>query len=88
MGGGACFIDYDDDGWQDIFSSIRWIGLSTRHKSYPALYHNEKDGTFSDVTRQAGLAVETYGMGCAVGDFDNDGLTTYISPPWGRTPLS
>ena len=44
------------------------------HKSYPALYHNNKDGTFTDVTRQAGLAVEMYGMGCAVGDFDNDGF--------------
>ena len=43
------------------------------NKSRGSLYHNEKNGTFSDVTRQAGLAIETYGMGCAVGDFDNDG---------------
>jgi enediyne biosynthesis protein E4 len=75
MGSGACFIDYDNDGWQDIFlvNSMDWPDNQT-HKSYSALYHNNKDGTFTDVTREAGLAVEMYGMGCAVGDFDNDGF--------------
>ena len=75
MGSGACFIDYDNDGWQDILlvNSMDWPDHQTR-KSYPALYHNNKDGTFTDVTRAAGLAVEMYGMGCAVGDFDNDGF--------------
>ena len=75
MGSGACFIDYDNDGWQDILlvNSMDWPDHQT-HKSYPALYHNNKDGTFTDVTREAGLAVEMYGMGCAVGDFDNDGF--------------
>jgi enediyne biosynthesis protein E4 len=74
MGSGACFIDYDNDGWQDILlvNSMDWPDHKS-HKSYPALYHNNHDGTFTDVTREAGLAVETYGMGCAVGDFDNDG---------------
>ncbi len=74
MGSGVCFIDYDNDGWQDIFfvNSMDWPGHRT-HKSYPALYHNNHDGTFTDVTARAGLAVEMYGMGCAVGDFDNDG---------------
>jgi len=74
MGSGACFIDYDNDGWQDILlvNSMDWPDHKT-HKSYPALYHNNHDGTFTDVTRQAGLAIEVYGMGCAVGDFDNDG---------------
>lgn len=74
MGSGACFIDYDNDGWQDILliNSMDWPGHRTRH-SYPALYHNNHDGTFTDVTRQAGLAVEMYGMGCAIGDYDNDG---------------
>lgn len=75
MGSGVCFIDYDGDGWQDILivNSMDWPEHKS-HKSYPALYHNNKDGTFTDVTRQAGLAVEIYGMGCAVGDFDNDGF--------------
>jgi len=75
MGSGACFLDYDNDGWQDILlvNSMDWPDHAV-HKSYPALYHNNKDGTFTDVTREAGLAIETYGMGCAIGDFNNDGF--------------
>jgi hypothetical protein len=75
MGSGACFLDYDNDGWQDILivNSMDWPDHKSG-KSYPALYHNNKDGTFPDVTRQAGLAVEMYGMGCAIGDYDNDGF--------------
>ena len=74
MGSGVCFIDYDNDGWQDILliNSMDWPGHKTA-KSLPALYHNNKDGTFTDVTKQAGLAVEMYGLGCTVGDYDNDG---------------
>jgi hypothetical protein len=74
MGSGVCFIDYDNDGWQDILlvNSMDWPGHKTK-TSYPALYHNNHDGTFTDVTKQAGLAKEMYGMGCAVGDYDNDG---------------
>jgi hypothetical protein len=74
MGSGVCFIDYDNDGWQDILliNSMDWPGHKSGN-SYPALYHNNKDGTFTDVTRRAGLAVEMYGLGCAVGDYDNDG---------------
>jgi hypothetical protein len=75
MGSGVCFLDYDNDGWQDILlvNSMDWPEHKS-HKSYPALYHNNKDGTFTDVTRQAGLTTEIYGMGCAIGDFDNDGF--------------
>jgi hypothetical protein len=74
MGSGVCFIDYDNDGWQDIFlvNSMDWPEHKTG-KSYPALYHNNHDGTFTDVTREAGLSIESYGLGCAVGDYDNDG---------------
>ena len=74
MGSGVCFIDYDNDGYQDILlvNSMDWPEHKTG-KSYSALYHNNHDGTFTDVTRQSGLAVELYGMGCAVGDYDNDG---------------
>jgi hypothetical protein len=74
MGSGACFLDYDNDGWQDILlvNSMDWPGHKNG-KSFPALYHNNRDGTFTDVTRQAGLAVEMYGLGCAIGDYDNDG---------------
>ncbi len=75
MGSGVCVLDYDNDGWPDILfvNSMDWPGHRT-DRSYPALYRNNHDGTFSDVTRQAGLAVEMYGLGCAVGDYDNDGF--------------
>jgi hypothetical protein len=74
MGNGACFLDYDNDGWQDILivNSMDWPEHKTG-KSYSALYHNNHDGTFTDVTKQAELAVEMYGLGCAVADYDNDG---------------
>ena len=79
MGSGVCVLDYDNDGWQDILlvNSMDWASNSGTHKSgnsFPALYHNNRDGTFTDVTKQAGLAVEMYGLGCAVGDYDNDGF--------------
>ncbi|MGC2636166.1 MAG: CRTAC1 family protein [Acidobacteriaceae bacterium] len=74
MGSGVCVIDYDNDGWPDILfvNSADWPGHTTK-RSTPALYRNNHDGTFTDVTKQAGLDVEMYGMGCAVGDYDNDG---------------
>ena len=74
MGSGVCFLDYDNDGWQDILfvNSMDWPEHKIS-KSFPALYHNNHDGTFTDVTRAAGLAIEVYGMGCAIGDYDNDG---------------
>ncbi len=81
MGSGVCFLDYDNDGWQDILfvNSTDWPEHKSG-KSFPALYHNNRDGTFTDVTRKAGLAVEMYGMGCTVGDYDNDGnVDIYIT---------
>jgi len=81
MGPGVCVLDYDNDGWQDILfvNSMDWPGHISG-KSFPALYHNNHDGTFADVTRQAGLAVEMYGLGCTVGDYDNDGnVDIYIT---------
>ncbi|MGH9588813.1 MAG: CRTAC1 family protein [Terracidiphilus sp.] len=74
MGSGVCFIDYNNDGWQDILfvNSMDWAG-HFKHNAYPALYRNNHDGTFTDVTKEAGLDIQMYGMGCAVGDYDNDG---------------
>jgi hypothetical protein len=74
MGSGVCALDYDNDGWQDILfvNSKDWPEHKS-HESYPALYHNNQDGTFSDVTGSSGLSSEMYGMGCTVGDYDNDG---------------
>jgi enediyne biosynthesis protein E4 len=74
MGPGVCFLDYDNDGWQDILlvNSMDWPGHKSG-RSTPALYHNNKDGTFTDVTKEAGLEIEIYGLGCTIGDYDNDG---------------
>src|ERR1051325_10843454 len=74
IGSGCAFIDYDNDGWQDILlvNSTNWPEQKGA-KSFPALYHNNKDGTFTNVTAQAGLAVDMYGIGVTVGDYDNDG---------------
>jgi hypothetical protein len=74
LGAGCAFLDYDNDGWQDILlvNSMSWPERKGA-KSFPALYHNNHNGTFTDVTKEAGLAVEMYGMGCAVADYDNDG---------------
>ncbi|MGH9793163.1 MAG: CRTAC1 family protein [Candidatus Acidiferrales bacterium] len=74
MGAGVAFIDYDGDGWQDIFfvNSSDFPGHK-RRTTAPALYRNNRNGTFTDVTRASGLAIEIYGLGVAVGDYDNDG---------------
>ena len=74
MGAGGAFLDYDNDGWQDVLlvNSMHWPETKGA-KSLSALYHNNRDGTFTDVTAAAGLAVEMYGLGCSVADYDNDG---------------
>ena len=75
LGAGCAFIDYDADGWQDIVlvNGMDWPGQK-RQRSTLKLYRNNRNGTFTDVTRAAGLDMELYGMGVAVGDFNNDGF--------------
>ncbi len=75
LGSGCAFLDYDRDGWQDILllNGMDWPG-HRRQRSTLKLYRNNRNGTFSDVTRAAGLDVELYGMGVAAGDFNNDGF--------------
>jgi hypothetical protein len=74
MGAGCAFIDYDNDGRPDILlvNGADFPGHKTRRTTMK-LYHNNGNGTFTDVTAKAGLDVEMYGMGVAVGDYDNDG---------------
>ncbi len=82
MGSGCAFLDYDNDGWQDILlvSGRDWPGHPTGKRQTCALYRNNQDGTFTDATQAAGLAVELYGIGVAVGDYDKDGYDDiYIS---------
>jgi hypothetical protein len=88
IGPGVAFIDYDNDGWPDIFlvNGTDWPDHLRKH-STPRLYHNNHDGTFSDVTRRAGLDVEIYGMGVAVGDYDNDGYDDLFITAYGQSRL-
>lgn len=74
IGAGGAFLDYNNDGWQDVFlvNSMDWPE-SKKRRSFSALYRNNKDGTFTDVTHQVGIGVEMYGIGVAVADYDNDG---------------
>jgi enediyne biosynthesis protein E4 len=88
MGPGVAFIDYDNDGWPDIFlvNGTDWPGHPPKH-STPKLYHNNHDGTFTDVTYKAGLDVEMFGMGVAVGDYDNDGYDDLFVTAMGQSHL-
>jgi enediyne biosynthesis protein E4 len=88
MGPGVAFIDYDNDGWPDIFlvNGTNWPGQLSKH-STPKLYHNNHDGTFTDATHKAGLDVELFGMGVAVGDYDNDGYDDLFVTAIGQSHL-
>jgi hypothetical protein len=88
MGPGVAFIDYDNDGWPDIFlvNGMDWPGHVQKH-STPKLYHNNRDGTFTDVTHKAGLDVEMFGLGVAVGDYDNDGFDDLFVTAYGQNHL-
>lgn len=74
MGGGCAFLDYDGDGDQDLLlvNSTNWDANSPENPT-SALFQNDGRGNFEDVTEESGLAINCYGMGAAVGDYDNDG---------------
>ncbi|MCU1270730.1 MAG: Integrin-like protein [Acidobacteriaceae bacterium] len=88
LGSGCAFLDYDADGWEDILlvNSMDWPGHA-RQRSTLKLYRNNRNGTFTDVTRAAGLEIEMYGMGVAVGDFNNDGFPDILIACVGQNRL-
>jgi hypothetical protein len=94
LGSGCAFLDYDADGWQDIllvngtdWPSKDWPGHATSRTTLQ-LYRNNRNGTFTDVTHAAGLdAPDLYGMGVAVGDYNNDGFPDILVTCVGQNRL-
>jgi len=76
-GGAATFLDYDDDGWMDIYivNGSRLEGFPPGEEPRNVLYRNNGDGTFAEVTEEAGVGDAHWGMGCTAADYDNDGYT-------------
>jgi enediyne biosynthesis protein E4 len=88
-GGGIALFDYDNDGWLDIFQVNGW-GLKDFPKGEEPtnhLYHNNRDGTFTDVTEKAGLVRHGWGQGVCVGDYDNDGNLDLFVTYYGKNVL-
>jgi hypothetical protein len=88
LGSGCAFLDYDADGWQDILlvNGMDWPGHK-QQASTLKLYRNNRNGSFTDVTKPAGLDVEMYGMGVAVGDYNNDGFPDILVTCVGQNRL-
>jgi len=75
IGSGVALLDYDNDGWLDIYivNGSTYDALSGKTEApHAALFHNNHDGTFTDVAAKAGVTNDRWGFGAAVGDFDND----------------
>jgi hypothetical protein len=89
MGPGCAFLDYDNDGWMDVYitNSGPCDFFQPKTPLRNALYRNNRDGTFTDVTERAGVAGGTFGMGVAVGDYDNDGHPDLFVTAYGRCIL-
>jgi len=88
-GAGCAFLDYDNDGWMDIYlvNSGKCDFFTPDPPLRNALYRNNRDGTFTDVTEKAGVAAGGYGQGVAVGDYDRDGFPDLFVTQYGRSIL-
>ena len=88
-GAGCAFFDYDNDGWMDIYlvNSGQSDFYTPPRPLRNALYHNNRDGTFTDVTERAGVGCGGYGMGVAAGDYDGDGFPDLYVTQFGRSVL-
>src|SRR5260370_24067573 len=88
-GGGVAILDYDNDGWPDIFLVNGSRMATTPADAAPVshLYRNNGDGTFADVTEKAGVAGRGWGQGVCAGDYDNDGPTHLFLPHYAHQLL-
>ncbi len=89
IGCGIALFDYDNDGWLDIFmvNGTRFDDVSAQPPPSNFLFHNNRDGSFTDVTQKAGLTRSGWGQGCCVGDYDNDGYDDLVVTYWGGIVL-
>jgi len=89
MGSGVAFLDFDNDGWPDIFlvNGSRFEGFAKAQEPANHLFRNNRDGTFTDVTAKAGLRRSGWGQSVSVGDYDNDGFEDLFLTYWGRNVL-
>jgi hypothetical protein len=88
-GSGAAFLDFDNDGWPDIFlvNGSRLGGFPKGQEPISHLYRNNRDGTFADVTQKAGVGLVGWGQGVCAGDYDNDGFVDLFVTFWGHDVL-